>query len=209
MDNPLRVTARQGGEPQRAAPLPPPAEPDADAALETLMKEAVHEAQLNFCWGFCRWLRCCCSMHDAQANRDFAHSPLYWKEPSALSCLLSLALGVIYGLVGWPCRQKEQSSFRALVTPTHFVVDKIVYLCLCCKPARSVQVIPLRRVQAVDVDWCFYKTLRVYTGDRGDDDQPAVSIVCLENTEALKVSLQSASSAMGFAGFATRAGAAK
>ena len=41
------------------------------------------------------------------------------------------------------------------------------------------------------------------------DDQHRCVLVCLEDTEALLVSLQSASSAMGFAGFATKAGAAK
>lgn len=197
MENPLRVVAA-------------PAGPAAADPLEVVVKEAVHEARLNFCWGFCRWLRCWCSMHDAQANKDFENSPCYWKEPSMLSCLLGIAFGAVYGLVGWSCRQQEQSSFRAYVTPTHLVVRKIVYQLLCFKPEVKTEVIPLRRVQAVDVDWCGYKTLRVYTGDRNDDDQPAVTVVCLQDADALKNSLEGACSAKNFTGFAgSGSGAAK
>jgi len=76
-------------------------------------------------------------------------------------------------------RHEEQKAFRAFVTPTHFVVRKLVYKWLCWAPVKMDEVIPLRRVQAVDVDWCCYKTLRVYTGDRDADNQPAVTIVCL------------------------------
>jgi hypothetical protein len=207
MENPLRLPAKNGdgdGEGQRAAA---PANPAADP-LQALTNEAVHVARLNFCWGFCRWLRCWCSTHDVEANKDFANSPLYFKEPSALSCLLSIAIGAIYGLVGWPCRHEEQKAFRAFVTPTHFVVRKLVYKWLCWAPVKMDEVIPLRRVQAVDVDWCCYKTLRVYTGDRDADNQPAVTIVCLQDADALKASLQGASSAKNFTGFAI-AGSAK
>ena len=49
-----------------------------------------------------------------------------------------------------------------------------------------------------------------YTGDRNDDDQPAVTIVCLQDADALKDSLDGASSAKNFTGFAgSGAGAAK
>ena len=116
-----------------------------------------------------------------------------------MTCLLALGFGVIYGLVGWYCRHKEQASFRAFVTPTHLIVRKVFYRWLCCDPEKRDQVIPLSRVQAVEIDCICYKTLRVYTdsSSRDADDQPALSLVCLEDPEALRDAMQGVSVSVG------------
>jgi hypothetical protein len=114
---------------------------------------------------------------------------------------LSIYWGPIYGLLGYSCRKAEAESFELILTDQNIHWRQKQYICgLCCQSTKT-KVIPLDKIQDIELvsDWCGDNC--GYVNKRGDIYQlhfqtagqggtvPELSVFCIENPREFKKSV--------------------